>query len=575
MGWQGAPERRGRAAGGARRGAPFRRVTALVAGFILLATLLVTVAAPAHAANTYYLTTFAGQQNSYGSTGDGGQATSAQLEFPRGVTGDNAGNIYIADANNNKVRKVNSAGVISTFAGTGTGGAAGDGGAATSAQLNYPMGIAADAAGNVYIADEGNNRVRKVAAGTGIITTFAGTGTPGFSGDGSAATAADLHGPVDVTVDAFGDVIIAVRWSARIRKVDADTGIITTIAGNGFGGYTGDGGPAAAAQVDRPEGVSFDKAGDLYIADRNNHAIRKITTATGIITTVAGTGVSGSSGMGGPAASAQLTNPERVVVDALGFMYISEPSSHRIRVVDPATGNISNFAGNGVGAFSGEGGLASAAQVNEPIGLWVSESFSIYIAEASNNIIRRAYLAGDNTSALNANIDPMLSLSVGAHAGACNGVSQSATSSASATTARLGDANIGVNGVVAQDFGVVTNAASGYTLYMRYSGQLTDGAGHNIANLAATNASPGAFLSPGTEAFAYTTSDSSLTGTADRFTNPSANWAALSTANAEIGHAATGYVNKTICVAYQVGAAATTVAGSYTTTVLVTAVPSY
>ena len=228
---------------------------------------------------------------------------------------DAAGNLFIADGSNNRIRKVDPAGTISTVAGTGVGGGfgfSGDGGPATGAQLNAPFGVFVDAAGNLFIADVGNHRIRKVDP-AGTISTVAGTGVggfSGFSGDGGPATEAQLHFPAGVFVDAAGNLFIADASNHRIRKMDP-AGTISTVAGTGVEGFSGDGGPATEAQLHFPAGVFVDAAGNLFIADASNHRIRKVDPA-GTISTVAGTGTAGFSGDGGPATGAQLNGPSGV-----------------------------------------------------------------------------------------------------------------------------------------------------------------------------------------------------------------------------------------------------------------------
>jgi sugar lactone lactonase YvrE len=265
-----------------------------------------------------------------GFSGDGGPAAQARLRSPTGVAVDASGNLYIADTDNNRVRKV-SGGVITTVAGGGN--LLGDNGQATKAQLHGPTGVAVDAAGNLFIADSGDNRVRKVNA-KGVITTVAGTGspTPAYGGDNGPATSAQLNNPYSVALDAAGNVYIAELGDDRIRKVA--NGVITTVAGNGTEGFGGDGGPATGAKLCNPYEVALDAAGSLYIADFCNARIRKV--ANGTITTIAGNGTGGFGGDKGPAAEAQFTTPEGVAVDASGRIYIADTGNDRIRVLTPA-----------------------------------------------------------------------------------------------------------------------------------------------------------------------------------------------------------------------------------------------
>ncbi len=275
-----------------------------------------------------------------GFPGDGGLATQAGLDHPYGVAVDAVGDVYITDGDHNRVRKVDTAGRISTVAGTGTAGFSGDGGLATQAGLIYPTGVAVDAAGNLYIADNGNNRVRKVDT-AGRISTVAGTGTARFSGDGGLATQTGLHSPYGVAVDAVGDVYIADRDNHRVRKVDT-AGRISTVAGTGTAGFSGDGGLATQAGLDHPYGVAVDAVGDVYITDSYNNRVRKVDTA-GRISTVAGTGTAGFSGDGGLATQAGLDHPYGVAVDAFGDVYITDSYNDRVRKVDTA-GRISTVA---------------------------------------------------------------------------------------------------------------------------------------------------------------------------------------------------------------------------------------
>ena len=298
---------------------------------------------------------------------------------------DGAGNLYIADTDNRRIRKVDAAGAISTVAGGGTF-YGGDGGAATAAPLHGTQDVAVDGAGNLYIAERDNHRIRKVDA-AGVITTVAGGGS---GGDGGPATAAYLFYPKGVAVDGAGNLYIA--EGNRIRKVDA-TGVITTVAGDGgFAGYGGDGGAAVAAQLNIPTGVALDGAGNLYIADQFNHRIRKVDAA-GVISTVAGTGPGGLggggfSGDGGAAMAAQLFFPADVAADGAGNLYIADGGNNRIRKVDSA-GRISTVAGDGGIGYGGDGGAATAARLYFPRGVALDGAGNLYIADTENDRIRR------------------------------------------------------------------------------------------------------------------------------------------------------------------------------------------
>jgi trimeric autotransporter adhesin len=323
------------------------------------------------------ITTVAGNGTA-GFTGDNGPATSAQLNGPWGVVVDTTGDLYIADADNGRVRKVAN-GIISTAAGGGPGGL-GDNGPATSAQLSIPTSIAEDSAGNLYIADNSNSRVRKVS--NGVITTVAGNGTPGFSGDNASPLFAQLNSPNGVALDTAGNLYIADAGNSRIRKVA--NGVISTVAGGGSGGL-GDNGPATNAQMSNPYGIAVDGAGNLYIADSGNNRIREVSN--GVITTVAGNGTAGFSGDNGPATAAQLDAPLGVAVDATGNLYIADYANFRVRRV--SNGIITTAAGTGAAGFSGDGGSAVLAQLNSPWGITVDTVGNVYIAEDANNRIRK------------------------------------------------------------------------------------------------------------------------------------------------------------------------------------------
>ena len=337
--------------------------------------------------------TFAGIAGPGAYAGDGGLATIANLSGNTGVATDAAGNVYIADTRNNVVRMVNTSGVISTFAGVagGFGGFGGDGGAANAAQLNQPSAVAVDATGNVYIADTRNNAIRVVNT-AGVINTFAGMGgTPGaFAGDGGPATAASLNRPSGVAVDASGNIYISDTRNNVIREVVSGT--INTVAGNntaGFG-FSGDGAAATAAQLYNPAGITVDGSGNIYIADSRNNVVRLVTVSTGNINTFAGnyTLGAGYTGNGGLATAAQLNAPYDVKLDAAGNVYISDRGNSVVRSVNTSL-VINNYAGNAIAGYSGDGGLATAAEISTPEGLAIDASGNVYISSTNANIIRR------------------------------------------------------------------------------------------------------------------------------------------------------------------------------------------
>jgi sugar lactone lactonase YvrE len=330
------------------------------------------------------ITTVAGNEER-GFAGDEGSAVSAQLDTPSRVGVDSAGNLYIADTNNNRIRKITPAGIIATIAGNGKFGFEGDGGVAISAALSSPEGgIVVDRLGNILFAD--SHAIRKISL-DGTITAFAGISGSmgGFSGDGGPGTAAQMFSPHGLAVDSAGNLFVADSGNNRIRKITPD-GLISTVAGNGNRGFGGDGGPATSAQLFFPFGIAVDAAGNLYIADSFNNRIRKVTPA-GIISTIAGNGTTGSGGDGGPATSAQLNQPADVALDAAGNLYIADVGNMRVRKFAPS-GTISTLAGTTQG-FAGDGGPASAARLNNPSGIAVDSSGDVFIADSANHRIRK------------------------------------------------------------------------------------------------------------------------------------------------------------------------------------------
>ena len=400
------------------------------------------------------LTRLAGNGQS-GYSGDGGPATAAQLEFPDGIAVDAAGNVYVADTTANVVRLITAGGTISTYAGQGAAGFAGDQGPATQAQLNAPIGLALDPGGNLYIADSGNNRVRKVSK-NGVITSIAGNGSPGYSGDGGQATTAALYQPEGVAVDSSGLLYIADTQNNRVRAV-ALSGTIQTAVGSGFPSFSGDNGAPAAATLFLPTDVTTDSAGNLYIADFGNDRIRKVAqgkiqtivggdnsvtifneavattvflngptgvavdgagnvylaegsigdgsglavgdfrvwkiNSGGVVSTAAGNGLASFSGDGGAAAAAQLNNPTAMTFDAAGNFYIADTNNNRVRKVTPA-GIISTAAGTGAAGWSGDGGPGPNAQLDHPQGLAADADGNVYIADSGNNRIRKLLPGG-------------------------------------------------------------------------------------------------------------------------------------------------------------------------------------
>jgi streptogramin lyase len=326
--------------------------------------------------------------------GEGHLADIISLWEPLGICLDKDGNLFIADSCNEIVRKVDArTKTVSTVAGSGSQGFSGDNRLATSAELRTPSGVYVDSSGNIFIADSRNSRVRKVDSKTGIITTIAGSGQIGYSGDGGSAKAAALDLPYSIFVDSTGNVFIADIYNHRIRRVDAKTGIISTVAGNGLKEYSGDGKPAISAGLDGPFGLFVTPSGDLYIADTGNSRIRKVDAKTGIISTVAGNDERGFNGDGMHALQTSLNGPKGVFVDAFGNLFIADTGNHRLRKVDAKTGLVSTMAGNGKKGFGGNSGKATEMNLNTPWSVFGDASGNIYFCEKGFYLIRR--LQGD------------------------------------------------------------------------------------------------------------------------------------------------------------------------------------
>ena len=332
---------------------------------------------------SYIITNVAGGH--FGYSGDGGPCVNAELYNPTAVYADNAGNIYLSDWANSRLRVVNSAGIITTIAGNGIFGFSGDGGTASAAELNGPMGIFMDGSGNIYVADIGNSRVREINT-NGIINTIAGNGTYGFSGDGGAATAAAFEDIAGICGDVSGNIYLADEFNNRVRKINT-SGIISTIAGCGARGYSGDGGAATLAEFYYPSGVAVDVSGNLYIADESNNCIREVNP-DGLISTIAGNGIAGYSGDGGLAAFAELDNAAGVGIDKTGNIYITDGFNNRIRKMN-TSGIISTIAGNGLKGYSGIGDTATLASINDPVGIEADEEGNLYFANEFNNHVEK------------------------------------------------------------------------------------------------------------------------------------------------------------------------------------------
>jgi trimeric autotransporter adhesin len=337
-----------------------------------------------HLLSAQIITTLAG-----GTIGDGKRATEIGIALTdaltEGVAVDGADNVYILDMTNRRIRIVSAAtGLISTYAGNGSVNPSGDGGPALNAGLGYAYAIASDRAGNIYFSLIAS--IRKIDAATGIVTTIAGTGTYGFSGDGGLAINAQIQGASELTVDTFGNIYLT--QTNRIRKITAATGIITTIAGTGLlSGNPGDGGPAINATLAGANALTTDNAGNLYFAEYSGNVIRKVTVATGIITRYAGTGALGYSGDGGPALAAKFNRPYNIATDAAGNLYLSD--NNKIRKINAATGIINTIAGNGPGTTTGDGGDASFASFSDLRHLLVSPAGNVYVNDYKHHVIRK------------------------------------------------------------------------------------------------------------------------------------------------------------------------------------------
>ena len=335
--------------------------------------------------NSAVLRTVAGAGSGFG--GDGGPAEDALFRLPRAVALDTSGNLYIADSANNRIRRVDAeTGTVHTVAGTGTSGfSTGNGGPATDAVVPNPQGITVLPSGDLIVGEQGGHVVRRMSADTGVIDAFAGRGIVGYGGDLGPAGQANLFSPAGVAADRHGNVWIADQFNHRVRKVDTD-GVITTVAGSVQSGDSGDGGPATAARLNRPLAVAVDSLGRLFIADTGNNRVRMVDE-NGVITTVAGTGLQGYSGNGGPGVLAKLDAPAGVAVDGADHVFIADTGNQRIRALDLRTGLIQNVAGTGRSGFNLQGGIALQVNLDGPTGLFADASGAVYLADTNNNRI--------------------------------------------------------------------------------------------------------------------------------------------------------------------------------------------
>ena len=338
------------------------------------------------------ITTFVGN-GTMGYSGDGGPASNAKMVKPVGVNFDNYGNLLIC--HEGVIRKVNlSTGIITTIAGDGTALTIGNDGLAMNALINDPRSVSTDANDNIYIADWFAHQIRKIDKATDTIRTYVGSGMVGYSGDGGLAVNAKIAGAYSLCIDTSAKALYFTdEYNYRVRKVDMVSGIISTIAGDGVSGYSGEEGLATNARISRPLGICTDKLGNVYFGEWDNACIRKIVISTGIIKKIAGTGITGYSGDGGLAINAMISEPGGLFIDSCGDLFFSDcglgGGNFRIRKIDGSTGVISTIAGNGIKGFAGDGGPATNAKLSRTNGVCLDMKGNLYVADIENNRIRK------------------------------------------------------------------------------------------------------------------------------------------------------------------------------------------
>lgn len=354
--------------------------------FALLRWLLIAVLAPNFAGAAWTIATFAGTGVA-GFSGDGGPATAAQINDPYGLVRGPDGALWFCEHNGHRIRRVAPDGTITTVAGNGKKGYTGDGGPALEASLNLPHELRFDHAGNIFIADMANNVVRKIDAQTRVITTFAGTGRKGYTGDGGAAGTATLNAPHSIQFDHEGNLFICDVGNHVIRQVDARTGIIRTFAGIGKSGPTPDGAPIVGTPLNSPRSLDVDAAGNLWLVTREGNQVFKLDRKAGVIRHIAGTGETGFTGNGGPAREAKLSGPKGIALDAAGNAWLTDTESHTVRLIDALTGKLELVVGTGAKGNGPDGDPLRCA-LNRPHGIFVDADGAVFIGDSEANRVR-------------------------------------------------------------------------------------------------------------------------------------------------------------------------------------------